>query len=65
LLNGKYIHLTKNNNFRVRLLLNIHGLVASAARFQNRRGDLEADSSTCRLEESTHFMATCLALELK
>ena len=66
--NKELLHLTARNNFRIRLVLGCHGLESDAARFRKRRGGLEVGSSTCRLcvqgvEDPTHFLATCPALE--
>ena len=67
-LNKDLLHLTARNNFRIRLVLGCHGLESDAARFRKRRCELEVGSSTCRLcaqgiEDPTHFLATCPALE--
>ena len=54
--------LTRLNNYRIRLLVNCHGLESDISRFRNSDG-----TSTCRLcgtepEDSAHFLLRCSAL---
>ena len=60
--------LTKENNFRIRLLVNCHGLEEDACRFRHRRfTNCHRHDPTCRLcgqepEDPSHFIIRCPAL---
>ena len=58
---------TLRSNFRVRLLMNCHGLETDAARFRIRRVNIPVNSHLCRLrkieaETPRHFLTQCNSL---
>ena len=64
------LHLTTRSNFRIRLLLGCHGLESDASRFSSRsngqaHGDPSCKIRSVQLEDATHFISSCPALEDK